>query len=238
MTTYSPSWPHSDIKQIFPNVFMVTGTNITQFAGSDLQHSRNMIIVRQNGELSLINTVRLTPQGLNALEALGKITNVIRIGAFHGRDDAFYLDRYKATLWALPGMVHENNKTTDIELTEQGQMPFAKCSLFVFETSVHKEGCLLLDQEGGILITCDSIKNWVDADEFFSDESAKLYASQGFFGQATISTVWLDACQVKQTDFERLLKLKFHHLLSAHGEPLLNQAQEKLKETISTIKNW
>ena len=59
--------------------------------GIELQHSRNMIIVREEGKLSLINSVRLTDAGLRRLEKLGQIDKVIRIGAFHGRDDAFYL---------------------------------------------------------------------------------------------------------------------------------------------------
>ena len=46
MSQYSPAWPHSNIKQIFPDIFFVTGTNITEYEGVTLQHSRNMIIVR------------------------------------------------------------------------------------------------------------------------------------------------------------------------------------------------
>jgi hypothetical protein len=84
---YSPAWPHSEIKAIFPAIFYVTGTNITTFNNTELQHSRNMIIIRENGKLSLINTVRLDEKGLAALEALGDVENIIRIGAFHGRDD-------------------------------------------------------------------------------------------------------------------------------------------------------
>lgn len=70
--------------------------------------SRNMVIVRENGELTLINTVRLDEEGLTALEHLGHVKNVVRIGAFHGYDDAFYLDRYHAQLWAIKGMIHQS----------------------------------------------------------------------------------------------------------------------------------
>lgn len=89
MPSYSPGWPHSDIQEIFPNIFFVTGTNKTRYNGVELQHNRNMIIVRKKNKLSLINTVRLNDNGLASLDALGKVENVIRIGAFHGRDDAF-----------------------------------------------------------------------------------------------------------------------------------------------------
>jgi len=229
---YSPAWPHSEIKEIFPNIFFVMGTNITTHNNVKLQHSRNMIIFRHDDKLSLINTVRLDDRGLMALDALGKVENVIRIGAFHGRDDAFYLDRYQAKLWALEGMQHDNNRLADFLLLPNGKMPFPHCSIFIFETSKYPEGILCIDQDGGILITCDSIKNWVEADQFFSAESKKLYEEQGFFGVASISNVWKEACQVKTSDFTRLKSLKFHHLLSAHGDPLIDTAYEDIAKTI------
>ncbi len=129
MPTYSPAWPHTAIKEIFPDIFFVMGMNKTNYDGTDLQHSRNMVIVRDNNQLSLINTVRLNDSGLAALDALGKVENIIRIGAFHGRDDAFYLDRYQAKLWAIKGM-DTNNHVIDVELTSDGLMPFQKCSFF------------------------------------------------------------------------------------------------------------
>jgi hypothetical protein len=230
--TYSPAWPHSAILEVFPDTFYVVGTNITTHNNVELQHSRNMIIIRDKGKLSLINTVRLDDNGLSELDALGTVENVVRIGSFHGRDDAFYMDRYPAKLWALEGMHHQNNRATDICLTSKGEMPFTGCSLIVFETSQHPEGILHLDREGGILITCDSIKNWEAADAYFSAESAKLYEAGGLFGTATISNVWKEACKVQPSDFEKLKALKFKHLLSAHGDPLLNSAYEAVCERI------
>ena len=38
---------------------------------------------------------------------LGTVEHVVKIGGFHGIDDPFYVDRYKPTLWALPGATHE-----------------------------------------------------------------------------------------------------------------------------------
>jgi len=46
------------------------GINKTQYNGVDLQHSRNMIIIRDVNKLSLINTVRLSDSGLAALDHL------------------------------------------------------------------------------------------------------------------------------------------------------------------------
>lgn len=234
MTTYSPAWPHSAIQSIFPNIFFVTGTNKTTFKGVEIQHSRNMIIVREDNNLTLINSVRLTNQGLQELESLGRIKNIIRIGAFHGRDDAFYKERYQADLWALKGMTDENNAKIDHVLTE-GNLPLNNTSLFYFETSKFPEAVIYLKEHDGIIVSCDSIKNWVEADEYFSPKSAKQYAKQGLFGQATISSIWLQATETKKSDFDKILSLDFQHILSAHGTPLLNNAKSLLKMTMQSI---
>jgi hypothetical protein len=91
---------------------------------------------------------------------------------------------------------------------------------------------LHIAKQGGILVTCDSIKNWELADKFFSDATAKLYQQQHFFGTAIISDVWLQACNVKAADFEKIKSLRFKHLLSAHGHPLLNTAYESVTKTL------
>lgn len=221
MAQLTPIWPHGKLEQIFPNIYFVMGTNITTHEGIELQHSRNMVIVKQDNELTLINTVRLNEPALARLDELGKVTNVVKIGAFHGRDDAFYLERYQAQFWDLPKL--------------STKLPFPNCALFVFETSIHPEGILYLQQNDGILITCDSIKNWIRPDPFFSEQTAALYEKLGFFGCATISNIWLQATQVQVSDFEKLKLLSFRHLISAHGEPLLDQADHRVKDRIKNV---
>lgn len=235
MPQYSSAWPHSKIKQIFPDIFFVTGTNITQHEGVTLQHSRNMIIVREQGKLSLINTVQLTEKGLDELASLGKIENVIKIGSFHGRDDAFYLDHFDAKLWALTGMEHQNNRKADYNLTADGLMPFADCKIFTFNSSRFPEAVLHINQNGGILVTCDSIKNWLARDKFFSDSTAKLYEKQKLFGYATVNEIWMQATQIDKSELLGLKELNFCHLLSAHGEPLLNNAHEHVVKSLSRL---
>lgn len=224
---------HTEIQEIFPDIFFVMGVNKTQYNGIELQHSRNMVIVRNNNKLSLINTVQLTDDGLTALDKLGTVENIIRLGAFHGRDDAFYLARYpSAKLWAIKGMEHANDKLADHELTPDGELPFKDCAFILFETALFPEGVLLLKKHDGILITCDSIKNWLEPDAFFSKETAALYQKKGFFGCASISKVWQQAMDVQATDMQKLTTLKFKHLISAHGQPLLNHADEHVTKSI------
>lgn len=234
---FTPVWPHGDIQQIFKDVFFVTGTNKIHHEDINIQTSRNMTIVRNGSELTLINTVRLNEEALQKLDALGMVKNIVRIGAFHGRDDAFYQHRYPdAKLWALKGTTYERSLKITQDLTPGGLMPFPGCSLFVFETSTQPECILHIEREGGILVSCDSIQNITSIDEFYSSETAKSFEEQGLVKPANISPIWLSATNTKASDFERLLKLfTFNHLLTAHGPPLLNKAYEQVTQTIQRV---
>lgn len=130
-------------------------------------------------------------------------------------------------------MTYENSLQADRNLTLDGEMPFQGCSLFVFETSVLPEGILHIEREGGILISCDSIQNITSTDDFYSLNTAQLFHSQGLVKPANISPIWLGATHTNVADFRRLLKtIKFNHLLTAHGEPLVNTALEQVTETL------
>lgn len=231
MYTFTPGLPHGEIEAIFPNLYFVTGTSRPNFQGMVWQFSRNMTIVREGDSLTLINSVRLNDDGLRALDQLGQVKHVVKLGAFHGIDDAFYVDRYRARLWALPGMRHESGLPTDGELTPGGPMPFADVSLFAFETVKQPEGILHIHQHGGILVACDSLQNWAEPDRFFSPETAALMRSLGFIRTANVGPGWRQFAEPQASDFARLSGLSFRHLLSAHGTPLLDQAHALLSQT-------
>lgn len=212
MADYTPAWPHGPLQEIFPNIFFVTGTNKTTYEGFDYQFSRNMVVVREGDELTLINTVRLTDDGITALDRLGTVKHVLRIGAFHGRDDAFYRDRYKASYWE-PG---------------EGNLPI-NATAFLFEGN-EKEAALVLPQNGGILITCDAIQNWCFTDEFFNEQTRVRFFKEGKIRSANIGDPWKYAVEPK--NMQDLLTLKFKHLFSAHGEPMLDKAYELIRESL------
>ena len=125
---------------------------------------------------------------------------------------------------------------SDRELTPEGAMPFPSCTLCVFETSILPEGILSIQREGGILISCDSIQNITSTDTFYSPETAKSFQDQGLVKPANISPIWLGATHTKAVDFDRLLKtMTFRHLITAHGEPLMNTAYEQVTATIKRV---
>ncbi len=232
---YPPAWPHSEIQEIFPDIFLVMGSSTFEYEGNTSQKSNNMVIIRDGSNLTLINTLRLNEEGLNALENLGKVTQIIRLGAFHDRNDAFYLDRYNAKLWALKGMIHKENRQADFLIGETDTPPFPDASFFKFETTFLPEAILHIARLGGILITCDSIKNWTRVDEYFSEKTGKEFLKQGLIKPASIDKIWLGAMKPKNSDFERLKSLGFRHLLSAHGQPMIDTADKQLMPVLEEL---
>lgn len=231
MKTYQDALPHGKIEEVFKNVFFVTGSMKNEFFGSMWQFSRNMTIVLEDGKLSIINSVRLNEEGLAELEKLGKITNVVRIGDMHGVDDPFYVDRYKAKFWALPGMKIQEGLKVDHELVENGEMPFGTSSFFNFETVKRPEGIIRLDQDGGIMIACDSLQNWIEPDEFFGAETIETMKKMDFFVKANLGLAWLHESQPQAEDFVRLKEIRFEHALCGHGYPFISNAMSQYHQT-------
>lgn len=235
MFEYSPAWPHGALQEVFPDVFFVTGTNKTQHAGIEFQTSRNMVVVRSGDTLTLLNTVRLDEAGLRRLESLGTVTDVIRLGAFHGRDDPFYRDRYGATLWALPGAMHADGREAQRLLAAGHPLPLRDSDLFVFESAKFPEAAVLLRQEGGILLTCDAVQNWTTVDPYFSADCGARFLSEGLIRPMNIPATWRQACGPDPSDFRRLLELRFRHLISAHGEPARDEAHSLLRGRVDEV---
>jgi hypothetical protein len=225
MDALPPALPHGPLQELFPGVFFVTGTMKTVLMDAPWHFSRNMTVVRDGDALTLVNSVRLDDAGLAQLEALGSVAHVVKIGALHGRDDAFYKARYGATFWAPPGTQHEHGLVPDKALVPGGEVPFPGCSVFAFRSSKLPECILHIDRAGGILVACDALQNWVEPDEFFSDESRATMQGMGFFQPANLGPVWMQVNEPKADDFVRLKDLEFQHALCGHGAPLKDGAK-------------
>src|SRR5262249_39559002 len=89
------------------------------------------------------------------------------------------------------------------------------------------EGILHIDRAGGILVSCDSLQNWVAPDEFFSAETRRMMAEMGFFQPANFGPLWMRINEPQKQDFLSLLgKHSFRHVLCGHGEPLRDIAND------------
>jgi hypothetical protein len=235
--TFPQATPHGEIQQIFDDVFFVTGS-VVMLPG--MQVSRNMIILREHGALTLISPLRLSSDGMAQLDQLGRVENIVQLGAYHlgahnGLDDRFYVERYDAKLWMLEGMAHKAGLKADHILKPGGPMPVCGADLFVYESSSRPEAMVLLNRDGGILISADSLQNWVAVDPYFSEMAGERMTQAGFIRPANIGPEWRRVCQPDASEFAKVTALDFAHLLPSHGVPLLHDAKAQFEKTFADL---
>jgi hypothetical protein len=231
---FQPVMPHGSLNELLTDTFFVTGTSRPTFMGRTWQFSRNMVVLRRGRELTIVNSVRLDDAGLTALSALGEVRHVIRIGAFHGMDDALYVSRFDATLWGLAGTPHDPAIAAKARTLSETDAPL-ETKVFSFESIDAPEAILLLPEHGGSAVSCDSLQNWAAADEYFDAESAHKMRELGFIQPCNIGPGWRMATRPASSDFERLAKLQFANLLPAHGTPILGDASAAFAPALRAI---
>lgn len=231
--TFAPVEPHGSLEPLFDDVWRVIGSVVMMPL---MRISRNMVVVRRGGELTLFNAVRLDDAGLAALEALGEVQHVVRMGV-HGMDDAFYVDRYGARRWAMPGMDPLDEGQPNAVLGAEG-MPFDDAELFSFEQTKAPEGAVLVGNDA-LLLTCDSVQHWEPMP--FASLPARLATKlMGFDKPAQVGPPWRKMMTPDggslRPDFDRLVGLPFKHLVGGHGGLLRDDGPEVLGESI--VRNF
>jgi hypothetical protein len=228
MTTFPAALPHGPITELFPDVFVVRGSFRI---GPLVSIPRNMIVLREGSALTLVNAVRLSAEGEAELTKLGEVKHLVKLGFFHTLDDPYYRDRFSPTFWApVPPDARAE------KLREGGPSPLARASVFAFERATKGEAALLVEQpQGNLLVTCDSVQNWVDG-EGCSLVGGLVTRLMGFIEPAKIGPIWLkqmtDGKPLEmKPDFDRLLDRDFAHLIAAHGVLLRDEAKAALRRS-------
>lgn len=235
MTEFPEQLLHGDIDEVLPDVFYVKGQIKIPTPDTVVSLTRSMVIVRSGSDLTIVNSLRMSEEGLQALDRLGDVKSIVRIGGNHGRDDAFYSHLYKAPVWMPEGVSLSRPvvKQKVLEVGDHGPIPDA--TVFLFETTKSPEAVLCLHRHGGILLTADSFHHMEKPDEYVDEHSAPLLLDAGFFRPANIGPVWRKREQPALRDYERLLELPFSHLLPGHGEPLLEDAKTILSNSVREL---
>lgn len=235
---YPEALPHDAPQQIADDLFVVYGC-VTPSRG--VRFTRNMTIVRDQGQLTLINPVRMDDAGLQSLDALGEVAHVLRLGPMHGMDDPFYVDRYKTSFWSFEGGKTYTTPSITHTLLEGGPLPFANATLFAFDHMHETEGAILLQRSPGILLTCDAIQSYSTAPHMPHTNwlSRRLMPLLGFTKTTLIGPMWMkmavtDKALIK-SEFERLLTFEFDQLLSAHGTFLSSNAHSEVEQAFDKM---
>ncbi len=229
--SYAKPCPHGPIETITDRLSFVRGS---MRMNALLRISRNMGIVRDEDGLTLVNPIRLTASGEEALARLGAVRRILRLGAMHGIDDAYYKVRFGAELWADAGGTIYPEPPVDRDIATEFSLPNAK--LFRFQQTRQPEAALLIPGAPRVLFTCDAIQHY--GDYTYNNRMARMALPFiGFPKTTVVGPIWLKRMTGPgaslQGEFERLLELDFDALLSAHGTYLDDGAKAGVQAAVA-----
>jgi hypothetical protein len=234
--------PHGQFRELFDGIWFIRG-GIKMPLLLPMTIGRSMTVVRGPDGLTLFNSMRLSKEGLKELEALGEVKHVVRLAAFHGRDDGFYRDRYGAKVYAVQGQSYFRGMDArkqgpkpymqpDEWLNEQSPLPIPDAKLKVFSSSNPPEAICLIQRHGGILIAGDSLQHTPKADEFHSFLAKIVMKRMGFMKPYNVGPGWLRFASPKAEDVRSVLDLDFEHVLPGHGDAVIGGAKDKFRPAV------
>jgi hypothetical protein len=234
---FLPAQRHQDIEALGNDIWWVPGTMKMNWY---MTVSRNMVIVRSGDELTLLNPIRLDATGEAALEQLGQVRHLVRLGCFHGCDDAYLKQRYDAVFWCQADSRPYTSPEPDRMLAEGGELPIPDAQLMAFRTARRPECALLIRRGPGWLVTCDSLQHYADWSRH-SLAPRLMMPRMGFSKSLLVGPLWKKFQTPKdgslRSDYERLLELDFDAFISAHGQPLMRGAKEAARQAVARSYN-
>lgn len=237
MKEYPPASKHLPLRVLFPGIWYVSSLQ-KMSPPPGLAFSRNMVTVKTDDGLVLLNPVRLSDAGEAELLAHGKPRHVVRLGVYHGCDDAYYVDKFGAEFWAVPGR-QETYPEPSItrEISTGGPLPIPGAQAIVFGEATLPE-CVIFLPDHRLLVTCDSVQHY-EKDPLISVIGKLVMRPMGFFTPCVIGPVWLKAVTPEggslRPDFERILELDFDNLVSGHGTPKIGGAKDALRRNVEKL---
>lgn len=232
MAEHPAAMPHGPIREIFPDVYTVRGS--VRFAPG-IRITRNMVVLRHAGELTVISAVRLRGEVEAELDALGRVRHVVKLGAFHGMDDGYYVERYQAHYWTLPGVKAGLGATRTL-----GEDPFPVPLVDVLPFASAQPEAVLHCRfvEGGLVVAVDAIQHWTNTDG--CSALAKIVTRvMGFMKPVNIGPPWRKGMTPRggslEADFRALVALGFEHVIGGHGDLRRGDGAAGLKATVDRL---
>ena len=262
-----PASRHSAIEKVTDGVYMVRGRMPSTpsrplFERLFQYYSRTMTIVRRENDaggydLTLINTLRMNDKALAELSKLGEVKHVVRLGSFHGIDDAVYLHKYGAKYWVVAGMENAPGLNVEPHVLSDVNLPIDGAQLFSFDALTFPEAIIVLPptpQRAGVAITTDAVQNHRSVFDIDNSPLVSLAIWKiGLVGPARLGPIWLREQTPKaaleaelsgdekkqrmiaffRPQFERLLEdYDFEMLMPGHGWPIYEKARAAIRVSL------
>ena len=221
--------PQDPLVEILPDLFLLRGS-IKLATGVTIP--RNMVVIRDRGALTLIGSVRMTADNEARLEALGKVTNLVRTG-IHGYDDAYTVDRFGCKFWCLAGAEDAYPlPQPDATFTADQRLPFLDADLHQFDGIDVAEVGLIWHNHGGVLVTSDALQHYGDW-RHFNALSRFIHPLMGFTRGMIVGPVWhrllTNDEQAVRASFDALLDQPFRHMVGLHGTLCRDVAKDRIR---------
>ena len=177
---------------------------------------------------------------LSRLDELGTVRHLVRMGAFHGQDDPFYMDRYQPRFWSQAGGTTYTEPAIDEKIDDQTTLPFPDAKVRCFRGTKQPEAVILLARGKGLLLTTDGIQHY--GDYSYNNLPARLLMPYiGFPRTTIIGPFWMKLMTPEgesiKAEFDEILELEFDSLLSAHGTFLETDAHAGVRNSES-LTRW
>lgn len=233
-----PALAHGPIEPVFEDIWFVKGAvKMPMFVPMKISRSMTVLRIPGTSDLVVVNSMRLSEKGHEELDALGQVKHVIRIAGYHGRDDAYYKERYGAQVHAIEGQRYframeakgsvEDYMAPDSSLNELSELPLPGARLIVMKSSSPPEALLLLERDGGILVTGDSLQNTPEPDEFVNFPAKLMMRKMGFYHPFLVGPAWLQFAKPSADEVRAIADIQFENVLPGHGDPVMGEAKEK-----------
>jgi hypothetical protein len=235
---HPPAPCHLPLRECFPDVWLAASAiSMAIPLGLRITFSRNMVAVRAPDGWVLLNPVRLIESAETELLAKAPFKHAVRLGALHGRDDRYYVERFGVEFWGVPGVQAYPEPKFSQAITEEGQFPIPGARVIIFKNATRAE-CVVSLPQHRLLVTCDSVQHY-EHDPLISALGKVVMYPMGFFTPCVIGPIWLKTVTPPggslRADFERVLALDFDNLISGHGTLKLGGARDALARNVARL---
>jgi hypothetical protein len=223
------------IKSVGEDAFVFHGVTLWN---ETYKINRNMIVLKspEDGSLTLVNPILLTPAGEQTLIKMGTVANIMRLGTsvnfYDGSEveDMYYLSKFpNCQRWA-PGKLSSCLSLPIHHILENGvDLPHPDARCFVLQGIKEPEVVLLLSRRtgGSVLIAGDCLQHQVGNAFINVRALARLKMAGNLRACVVVSKEWLRAMggpgtmDVLHKSMKTMTKTKFQRFISTSGNDML-----------------